>query len=252
MKQPPKPFAIEIKRSRRPSASAPPASTSPIDLFGKDSSTLNGASAGHFSRREKVSNPAGASEFAVPVFLQTDRARRTSSDRLSAEVAQVFGPRPAPQPATSPFDQRNPSEARQPRILPSLALDDTVLDAVAETGARLPGAGQSRGLEASTRKPRSAAKTDRSEKINAPGKRRAAVIGAADIASKRKPAAAWSAAPAPASPAPLPAQNAAEGDGAHHGGNWRAARTRITRRGRDAAALPPGQHWKRRLNPRAW
>jgi|BarGraIncu00222A_1022003.scaffolds.fasta_scaffold68726_1 hypothetical protein len=257
MKQPPKPFAIEIKRSRRP-----PTSASPMDLFGKDSSALNGASAGFFSRRETASNPASnparTSEFAVPAFLQTDRAaHRSSADQLSTEAAQVFAPRPAQSSPTSLADETHASEARQPRILPSLVPPDTAaLDAIAETGARPRAVRQSRALEASTRKPRGAAKTDRTEKIKAAGKRRAGdggAAGAADIASDRKPAAAWGAAPAPASPAPLPAQNAAEGNGAHTNGNWRGARPRITRRGReDAAALPPGQHWKRRLNPRAW
>jgi len=258
MKQPPKPFAIEIKRSRRP-----PTSASPMDLFGKDSSALNVASAGFFSRREAASNPASnparASEFTVPAFLQTDRAaHRSSADQLSTEAAQVFAPKPAQAPPTSLDDPRHTSEARQPRILPSLVPPDSAaLDAIAETGPRPRAVRQSRALETSTRKPRGAAKTDRSEKIKAPAKRRAgdgSPADAADIASKRKPAAARSsAAPAAASSAPPPAQIAAEGNGAHTNGNWRGARPRIARRGReDAAALPPGQHWKRRLNPRAW
>jgi hypothetical protein len=251
MKQPPKPFAIEIKRSRRP-----PTAASPMDLFSKDSSALNGASSGFFSRRDNFSNPASNtaddSGFAVPAFLQTDRAAHRTAE-LSKEAAQVFTPRPAPAPTSGE------SAARQPRILQSLVPPEgAAADAIAETDAPPRAARQGRGLEASARKPGRAANADHAKKSEAPAKRRAgdglssgAQAGADDIRPKRKPAATWSVTPAAASPAPLAAPNAAESNAAHLAATGRGARG-FTRRREDAAALPPGQHWKRRINPRAW
>ena len=57
MKQPPKPFAIEIKRSRRA-----PAAASSLDLFGKDNAALSGAKAAFSSpprRRVECATKSG-------------------------------------------------------------------------------------------------------------------------------------------------------------------------------------------------
>ena len=109
MKQPPKPFSIEIKRSRRP-----PTAASSMDLFGKDNSAA-GASGGFLSRRDNFSMAAGASDLAIPAFLQSERPSHRAAE-LSQEAAQLFTPK-----AATPADQRNGAEARPaPRILPSL------------------------------------------------------------------------------------------------------------------------------------
>jgi hypothetical protein len=259
MKQPPKPFAIEIKRSRRP-----PTAASPMDLFGKDSAAVNGANSSFFSRRDNysspASNPRGDSEFAVPAFLQTDRAAPRTSE-LSKEAAQVFMPRPAPPSpaAAAPSGESAASAARPPRILQSLvAPEGAAAGAVAEADAPLRAARHR--AEATTRKTTRAAQADRA-KIEAPAKQRrtgesasgGAQVGATDIRPKRKPAAAWSVEPAAASPAPPPVPSLAESNAAHLAATGRGVRARgLTRRREDAAALPPGQHWKRRINPRAW
>jgi hypothetical protein len=253
MKQTPKPFAVEIKRSRRPAASA-----APMEFFGKDSSALNGGVSGVLSKRDSFSNPASHSEFAVPCFLQTDKAaHRTSSDHFSREAAQVFGPKTAPAAA-----EPHASEIRtQPRILPSLIPQaGAAQDSRAESDARPRAARHARWVEAPAPKPRVAARIERVEKIESRAKRLAndtALSGATDIEKKRKQAATWSGASsqkdAAAAPA-LTAENATESSAAHACGNCRGVRVRsLIRRSRaDAAALPPGQHWKRRLNPRAW
>ncbi len=245
MKQPPKPFSIEIKRSRRP-----PTAASPMDLFGKDNSAA-GASGGFLSRRDNFPMAAGASDLAIPAFLQSERPSRRAAE-LSQEAAQLFTPK-----AATPADQRNGAEARPtPRILPSLVPPEgAALFAGAEADAAPPApARQGRRPKAAARKAADA--NDRTQK--APAKRRdggsGAQAAAAEVRAKRKPAAARSAAPGPASPAPLAAQSAADSAAAPSNVSARAGRVRIfARRGReDAAALPPGQHWKRRLNPRAW
>jgi hypothetical protein len=247
MKQPPKPFSIEIKRSRRP-----PTVASPMDFFGKDNSA--GAGAGFLSRRDSFSAPAGASELSIPAFLQSERPSARAA-QLTQEAAQLFTPKAAT-PAAPSADQRNGAETRpKPRILPSLVPPDgAALYASAQADAAPPPARQSRRPKAAARKAADA-KTDRAEKATA--KRRdgsGAQAGATDIRAKRKPSVGRSAAPAPASPAPIATQSAAESNAAPSNGVARAGRVRIfARRGREnAAALPPGQHWKRRLNPRAW
>lgn len=261
MKQPPKPFAIEIKRSRRA-----PAAASPMDLFGKDSPALNGANAGFFSRREASSNPQSNpvddSDFTVPAFLQTDRAAPRTLE-LSKEAEQLFMPKPtAPLTPATPSGEVAAAAARPPRILPSLVAPESVgVDAFAAAETPLRAARQIRRSEAPARKTARAPQADRANKIEAPAKKRrigdaasgGAQAGAADTGPKRKPAAAWSVAPVTAGPAAPPVVNPAESSAAHLAANGRGVRARgLARRREDAAALPPGQHWKRRINPHAW
>jgi hypothetical protein len=256
MKQPPKPFAIEIKRSRRGATPAPPA---PMDSFGKQGSTMYAGPSGILSKRDGLSSRQGNSEFVVPFFLQTDKAARTtSSPHLSTEAAQVFGPKPTPAAAESPA----PENRAQPRILPSLLPPPgAAQDGGAEGDATPRATRRTRTPEAQALKPR-IARSNRAEKIEAATKRYAdegVLSGATDIAKKRGRPASWSAAPAPkgaeAAPTAFPAGNEVENGVASPGGTSRGLRVwSSTRRSRsvDAAALPPGQHWKRRLNPRAW
>ena len=262
MKQPPKPFAIEIKRSRRP-----PAAASPMDLFGKESAALNGANGSFFSRRDGSSNPplhpGDDSEFTVPAFLQSDRAAARTSE-LSKEAAQVFMPRPAAPvtPAAAPSGEPAAATARPPRILPSLVTPEGAgVDAIAAAEAPLRAARRGRRPEAPARKTTRPAQSDRVNKIEAPAKKQligdaasgCAQAGVGDIRPKRKPATAWSVAPATAGPVPPPVSNTAESNAAQLAANGRGVRARgLARRREDAAALPPGQHWKRRINPRAW
>lgn len=247
MKNPPKPFAIEIKRSRRLPASAPP-----TDLFGKDSSALNGVASRLFSRRGAHPNAGDASAFDVSAFLQAEQAQHGASpSALSTEAAELFRPRPTPAP-----EYPNPA----PRILPSLIEPELVVSG----GGVEPGVGslqsarKSQGSALRARRPR-VEKPARVEKTEVRAKPRAdaAATGGSAIRSKRKVATAAGGAVALATAETKPAQraeNAAENGAANPGGNRRGARVRgFIRRGHeDAAALPPGQHWKRRLNPRAW
>ncbi len=240
MKQPPKPFAIEIKRSRRPP------SAGPAELFGKESAALNGSGAALFSRRADLIHQgqaqAGAAELSVPAFLQTAPHR---SVELSREAAQLFAPRPAAASEPAPGAEIRP----QPRILPSLAPPQ---DAAFEAQAKAPRRPGPDPEVKAARQPRRS-EADRAGKAKASAKRRAhdaAPAEATEPRAERGPAAARGLAPE----SPPPAQNPAEANGARPSAAARGARSRVfSRRGReDAAALPPGQHWKRRLTPRAW
>jgi hypothetical protein len=261
MKQPPKPFAIEIKRSRRA-----PAAASPMDLFGKDSFALTGANAGLFSRREASSNPppnpADDSDFAVPAFLQTDRATPRALE-LSKEAEQLFMPKPtAPLTPAAPAGNSAAAAARPPRILPSLVEPvGASVDALAAAETPPRAARQSRRSEAPARKSARAPQADRANTIEAPAMKRrmgepasgGAQAGSASARTKRKPAAAWSVAPVTANPAPPPVATPSESGVTHLAANGRGVRARgLARRREEAAALPPGQHWKRRINPHAW
>lgn len=253
MKQPPKPFAIEIKRSRRA-----PTAAAPADLFVKDSTIQNRPVTAFFSKRDNFTNAADASDFVVPSFLQNDKAAyRTSPDHAATEAAQVFRPRAAA--AADNF--RAPEPRPAPRILPSLVPPEN-FDRPQNSAEAAPRARTrpSKVPDASPPKQKAAAKANRVELIDALSKRRtrAADANSADTQSQRRAAAEWSAAPAPAKMKSAPAQrieSAPDADGAAQLSNSRrSAQLRsFSRRGRDdPATLPPGQHWKRRLNPRAW
>ncbi len=261
MKQPPKPFAIEIKRSRRA-----PAAASSLDLFGKDNAALSGAKAAFSSRRDAASNaplnPAGDTDFTVPAFLQTERAAPRTLE-LSKEAEQLFMPKPAaPLTPAAPSGALAAVAARPPRILPSLIAPESVgVDAFASTEAPLRSVRQSRRSEAPARQTARAAQVDRVSKIEAPAKKRrigapasgGAQASAPDAPPKRKPAAAWSVTPVTTGPLAPPVPNPAEGGASHLAASGRGIRPRgLARRREDAAALPPGQHWKRRINPHAW
>jgi hypothetical protein len=244
MKHPPKHFAVEIKRSRR----SPMPS---MDLLEKDRADLGRPIPAFFSQADLPPRVAPDSDFAVPAFLKTEKAAaRTVSDSAAKEAELVFAPKSAGEAGGSP-DGRT-----APRILPSLAPAE---NPIPEGGVeRLPQATSERRRrrkDASSPAPKpSAAKADRAEAIKARTKRGAPVP--AKEAAKRKLAAAPSIAFATLSATPAPpvsdAQISQTGESAardkHRARRWAGAR-----RNRDsAAALPPGQQWKRRLNPHAW
>jgi hypothetical protein len=249
MKHPPKPFAVEIKRSRRPSAPAA-APGAAIDVIAKDKVTRDRKISGAFFGAGGFSIPASVAEFAVPTFLQTDKGpQRAPIENFSKEAAQVFTPKP---PAAA--ESRQAEMRPEPRILPSLV----------PPAAAAPDSG--RADEASARTPYRARKPQEPKPVHtAPvegveprAKRRSRDVSgdASDLGNQRRKAAARGGATARAgaeAAATVP-DNAGESAAAHPSGNWRGLRSRsLTRRSRaNVAALPPGQHWKRRLNPRAW
>jgi hypothetical protein len=247
MKPPRKHFAVEIKRSRR-------FPTPSMDLMEKDRADLGRPIPGSFSQADLSPRVAPDSDFAVPAFLKTDKApARTVSDSAAKQVELVFGPKSAADAGGRAF----PGDGRPaPRILRSLAPAE---NPIAEQGAEpLPQATaerRRRRKDASSPAPQPpVAKADRTEPIIARKKRGAPVP--AKEAAKRKAAPAPNIAFATPSATPAPpisdATISQTGESAarnkHRGRRWAGAR----RNRDDAAALPPGQQWKRRLNPRAW
>ena len=240
MKPPRKHFAVEIKRSRR-------SPTPSMDLMEKDRADLGQPIPGFFSQADLSPRVASDSDFAVPTFLKTEKAAaRTASDSAAKEAELVFAPKSAGEAGGSP-DGRP-----APRILPSLApAENPIPERGVERLAQATSGRRRRRKDASSPAPDpSAGKADRAEAIKARTKR-----GAPETA-KRKLAPAPSVAFATPSATPAPPVSAAQisqtGESAardkHRARRWVGAR-----RDRDnAAALPPGQQWKRRLNPHAW
>ncbi len=244
MKPPRKHFAVEIKRSRR-------SPTPSMDLLEKDRADLSRPTPAFFSQADLPPRVAPGSDFAVPAFLKTEKvAARTASDSAAKEAELVFAPKSAGEAGGSADGRTAP----QPRILPSLAPAE---NPIPERGVeRLPQATserRKRRKDASSVPPQpSAAKADRAEAIKSRTKRGAPVP--AKEAAKRK----LTAAPKPAfatpsaTPAPPVSDISQTGESAARD-KLRARRWAGAWRDRDnAAALPPGQQWKRRLNPRAW
>ncbi len=249
MKHPPKPFAVEIKRSRR--SSAPAAS---LDLFSKDSKTeLRRPAPTLFAKSDLVSNAEASSDFVIPAFLQTDHpAQRTVSDSLSREAEELFGPK-----LVRATVQPSPPERAAPRILPSLLPEaNPAYDvrhasrAVKERlGAEPKPARQKREKAPAPAQPAAHA-------VEAKVARKRAAATPADSSVKRKratPVAAASRAKSQTAEAVVRAETKQETN-APAGDPPRRSRSRsFGWRGREnVASLPPGQHWKRRLNPRAW
>lgn len=184
-------------------------------------------------------------------FLKPKKWRPVPPLILAAKEAElVFAPKSAGEAGGSADGRTAP----QPRILPSLAPAE---NPIPERGVeRLPQATserRKRRKDASSVPPQpSAAKADRAEAIKSRTKRGAPVP--AKEAAKRK----LTAAPKPAfatpsaTPAPPVSDISQTGESAARD-KLRARRWAGAWRDRDnAAALPPGQQWKRRLNPRAW
>lgn len=253
MKRPPKPFSVEIKRSRRSPIASP---SSQSDFLGRNRIDLDEG-----ARPECVSRaPADADTFAIPAFLQSDKApSRQLPESLARAAEQVFALKPTPR-ADEPSISDEP---HRPRILPSLVAEASP---TSEDG----GGPNAQAMKPSKRRaPKAAAglappqtrarrrndtaqpaRTLVSETNAAPAQEhptkqrdRAAAPRPNGIGLSSEPAAAV------ANGAALEANTPPDPDRKH-----RASRTRILlKRGRNtAAALPAGQHWKRRLHPRSW
>ncbi len=266
MKHPPKPFAVEIKRSRRSPMPSPPSHT---DFLGKvRTEPGEGASPALFgkgaasSKAEFVSKSSPDEEFAIPAFLRSDKPeRRTAPESLSKEAEQVFAPK-----AQRPVDDRQVSNDRARRILPSLISPESLIsdaDSIrienVERQAHVKRPRQSRKRkDAATDVAQTQARTGRLKDNGATLKSSSKIKAVAAQANqvKAKPKVAKRPDPAPKVTAPAaPRVEAFETIAVLHGLNSRGARVRrgMWRGPRDEiAALPPGQHWKRRLNPRAW
>jgi hypothetical protein len=245
MKRQPKPFAVEIKRSRR----------SPIPL---SPSPAGEPERGRHEPAEpaflaKVSHPSPCdADLVVPAFLQQDKASRrpvskpTSQESLwdvFKDKTQVFAsasPQSAePQPSSGcapprilqSLDRVEPEPQVKPERQVRRQKENMRVEA-ASSGEADTGSGRE---NAARRKPATATRLK-------PVKKRATTALKGPAAQqKSKPAEAVVAAPIllvdPAHEDPAP----------------RSIRVRaFLKRGReDVAALPPGQRWKRRLHPSA-
>lgn len=254
MKHPPKPFAVEIKRSRRSLSSSPAASST--DYIGKDKADAGRSAPALFAKTDLFSQAELDSDFAVPSFLQTDKqAHRSVSESVLKEAEQIFGPRPA---AKEPHRQA-PDGRPSPRILPSLIDENPALESSEERGASTMAARQSRTRKTLAQRPKTPPKADRIETADAATKRVAAETPSAparESQAKRERASLISVAAANgARTAPtLPSAKISETSAPLATDKPRGGRNRsFVRRSREGAvSLPPGQQWKRRLHPRAW
>ncbi|PNG24408.1 hypothetical protein [Methylocella silvestris] len=261
MKHSPKPFAVEIKKSRR-------APALPLEPVAKQRADFSGPAQAPLEKDRVAFSPMSGDDFAVPAFLQTDKpAARPTVDSWSKEAEQLFGPKPVAE--TSP----EPVEARaRPRILQSLIPAENPSAAADEVAA----ATRSSGAGARTPRPRRESALDEraNQQRGKPGRRAKgesdanteAARKAASVASqgevsleakrepKRRTPSASAALPAQRAPQVTPGRSFVKSPAESVKDNPEGPpRVSLARLGRDdAAALPRGQHWKRRLHPRAW
>lgn len=259
MKHSPKPFAVEIKKSRR-------APALPLEPVPKERLDFGGPTQAPLEKDRSAASAMSGDDFAIPAFLQSDKpVPRPAADSWSKEAEQLFGPKPVA--ATS----QEPVEARaRPRILQSLI--------PAESPMTAPANDASAAAKAKTETPRPRRKAAQDERANqergrpprrskidsfadADAPRKAAGVevqgelslGVKREAKRRRPAASASL-PALRESQPTPtrsfAKTPAQDVKDHADGPPRVSLARLGRD--DAAALPRGQHWKRRLHPRAW
>ncbi|ACK50414.1 hypothetical protein Msil_1450 [Methylocella silvestris BL2] len=262
MKHSPKPFAVEIKKSRR-------APALPLEPVPKERLDFGGPTQAPLEKDRSAASPMSGDDFAIPAFLQSDKpAPRPAADSWSKEAEQLFGPKPVA--ATS----QEPVEARaRPRILQSLIPAESPMTAPSNNAS----AAATRAAQAKTETPRprrEAAQDERANQERGPARRskiesfadaeaprKAAgveVQGELSLGVKRQPKrrrpAASAPLPAPRESQPAPtrsfAKTPAQDVKDHADGPPRVSLARLGRD--DAAALPRGQHWKRRLHPRAW
>ncbi len=267
MKHPTKPFAVEIKRSRRSPMPSPPSHS---DFLGRGRAEPDeGLSPAFFSKDVAFSKPEFVAkpspdpdkEFAIPAFLRSDKpGHRTAAESLSKEAEQVFAPKSAQPPGDS-----HTSKDRAPRILPSLISPESLnLDADSirvEDAERQAPTNVARQTRKRNNTATSVAQTpSRTGRIKngATTKPAAAAVAAQDNQINRKPKAAARSDAAQKNPAPaVIASDAAPFEPVAPlpdvSSRGLLVRRGTRRGGRDEiASLPPGQHWKRRLNPRAW
>jgi len=262
MKRQHKPFAVEIKRSRR--SPLPPSSS-------KGDSAEGGRTApDEDGSLDKISRRGFDADLAVPAFLQPDKPSRRPASKVSAQdvFQEVFKDRDhvfasvPPRPADAARQSESPARARilpsliepaagepGPQIKPAKRASRNASASAAEP-KRTPRAGRRTkaqpapafAAEAQTRPDEAALKNGGSAARSNPGGKRSGAANKALASGKtRKPTAGTFVAPPSAAEAARDA--------------WPPALPvrSLTKRSRvDAADLPPGQRWKRRLHPRAW
>jgi hypothetical protein len=226
MKRQPKPFSVEIKRSRR--SASTPASAQPSSLEMERCDADEAAPPPHFASRPG----AGDSDLVVPAFLQAPNGTRRLTSRENSDAAakdrdKVF----------APVSPREPSNADQsgnkapPRVLQSLLQPEAIHFPIDDMPVK---------------------RRTKQEKGDKPIERKTSVAREPETvvgSSARREVTA--------SPKPAPARFA--GEAIESTRLTVLIEPQLTRpriflnNGRaDATTLPPGQRWKRRLHPRAW
>lgn len=269
MKRQPKPFSVEIKRTRRSQASsaAAPANAAAGERNGSDKSTL---------QKKRSSKPAPEAELVVPAFLQSGKpASRPSSTATAHDLERAFASngkaRGDAQHSSGEKDQS--AGGAQPRILPSL----TSGYGIATETERKP-AWKTRG-----RKAAAGAATAKEARIDRRRKKESVVQAEHGLSIKARAVDESRQKPVPRQRADARAHSnatrktarlAADDLAGHAGSAQRASRPsapiganetprngkgprstklrRLLTTGRDdAAALPREERWKRRIAPRA-
>jgi hypothetical protein len=267
MKRQPKPFAIEIKRSRR----SPLSSSTPKAGFLEG----GGADFDEGAPLERAARLSADAELAIPAFLQPDKASRrpssktTPQDLFNKEIfknkGQVFAAARQPSASDAPASDAASSEApAPPRILPSLIPSADVEDSEIQPK-------RAKKIRGDVAAPRAAAKkaTRGARKEFARAAPSVAADGDAPARPERGAAQGQRPATRPNSIAKrqgLAGENRAKGkmdkppvvapafaaEASRDDKSSAPALLNLTKRSRhDAADLPLGQRWKRRLHPRA-
>ncbi len=262
MKRQPKPFSVEIKRSRRSPAPSPSSSPSLVDGGRIDADKAA-------SRRKRTAKAESEAELVVPAFLKSDKGNiRSTTKAIAKERESVFATK-----TTSPvFERQAPAEGkasdeRDPRqILPSLTSGYGVAPQMVEEP-------KGRSRKAAVGEEAKEARTSRRKENEKAPSARTSSPRAESGSRQKSPAQQGSRAGLQSSPArkqgpaaetdvptaqarfgqraliSVTAATAAQGEGAR----GQSKRRRLLKRNRDEAAfLPRGERWKRRIHPRAW
>ncbi|WP_026607339.1 hypothetical protein [Methylocapsa acidiphila] len=264
MKRQPKPFSIEIKRSRRSPVPSQP-SAQGAEAAGRNDAVAIKAS----SARKRVMKPAMDDELVIPTFLQTDSISfRSSPKSIAKELEEVFAVKSTARSAELGAGEHVSDKRALPRILPSLTsgyeveqIHETTEQPVKSRGRSAvgrpkgapsttpkikPTAAAARGPASSTR---AAARLKPAPKLeSATGLSSATAQKRATPTKEKAQPDARFARGASNARSPASATEPPQREGAFH-----QAKRRNVRRGReDAASLPRGERWKRRLHPSVW
>jgi len=217
MKRQPKPFAIEIKRSRRPTH---PNAASESDFLQKGTDFLETV---NLDKVFRAHSPAAEPELIVPAFLQPakENLRPLLQDAKPAET---------PKPSFWKQDCGPASTAAIPRILPSLNSEDTAKPTIESKP------------EAKDQVKRPALRAI--PRLRVPAKQGKGLPAAPVANEKQIPNASIEPISA------LAPSNDEEQDPTLHRARRRTFKSRKADQD-SSAALPPGQRWKRRLHIRA-
>jgi hypothetical protein len=222
MKRQPKPFSVEIKRSRR--SGSTPASSLPVAF------EMERADAEEAAPPPLFAAPPGEFDLVVPEFLKSSNGSRRLSSKENSDAAakdreKVFAP-----PVHQPSNTGQQENRAQPRVLQSLEQPEADHFPIeAKLTKRTPGTNE----KPTGRKPRVQPKTD---------------AAGAFVTAKPKAPESYHA------DEELDANEELEAVFLKAPIEPQLTRPRIfLKNGRaDAATLPPGQRWKRRLHPRTW